>query len=251
MNNWLADVVANPDDNDPRLAYAAAIAAQDPERSRLIALQLQFATAQHHGQARSMPRMYYEIEDLLAAYGNIWTTDLSPYCNSFHFHRGFVEHIGISMQDFLAHGEQLLQLAPIRHLDVRPSAGLATQFFQSPLLQAIRSLHMDRCQLEDDDIDALAASPYLSNLAWLELMRNDISMRGAHALAASTTLPALRYVGFFGNPADPTEELFYDQGIVVGGELPEQGQILEAAFGIIAWLHPEARTSQDFPPARY
>lgn len=251
MDSLLAGVVAAPDQDSPRLAYAAAIAAQDPDRSRFIELQVQIAAVERAARGQSSPQARYAAEDLLKVHGGAWASRLCPPCTEVHYDRGFVEHVRLSMHDFLVHGATLFQLAPIRHLDLSFSPGAAEQLFASPLLSTVRSLNLDCCQLGDQEMRWLAASPYLRELEWLELLRNNIGMPGARALAASTMLPQLRYVGFFGNAVDPTEELFFDQGCVVGGALPEQGQALEAEFGRIPWLHLDAATSWDVPPQRY
>jgi hypothetical protein len=246
MTPLLASVIAEPDRDEPRLAYAAAIRADDPQRSRFIELQLACAAA-----AAPAPELTYGAADLVKAHGHAWHADMCPPCKAVHYHRGFVEHVALSMADFLAHGERLLRQAPIRHLDLEWSPGMTQALFASPLLATIRSISLDRCQLDDQAMAWLAASPYLPNLEWLELMRNHIGMPGVRALAGATGLPRLRYVGFFGNPADPTEELFYDQGIVIDRGLPEQGARIEAEFGPVPWLHLDAVTSWDVPPRRY
>lgn len=246
MNALLASIIAAPDRDEPRLAYAAAIRSEDPQRSRFIELQLECASA-----ATPPPELTYAAQDLVKAHGHAWHADLCPPCTAAHYHRGFVEHVELSMADFLTYGERLLQQAPIRHLDLAWSPGAAQALFASPLLATIRSINLDRCQLDDQAVAWLAASPWLANLEWLELMRNRVDMPGVRALAGASGLPRLRYVGFFGNPADPTEELFYDQGIVIDRGLPPQGRIIEDEFGPVPWLHLDAVTSWDVPPRRY
>lgn len=247
MNDLLASVLAAPDRDAPRLAFAAALRPRDEPRSRFIELQLRAAAS----EGGSSPELTYAAADLLEAHGDAWAADLCPPCRAVHYRRGFVEHVALSMADFLAHGARLLAAAPIWHLDLDWSPGMAQALFASPLLDTIRSMNLDRCRLDDEAMDWLAASPHLGNLQWLELMRNAVGMRGVRALAASDGLPRLRYVGFFGNPADPTEELFYDQGIVIDRALPPQGDFIEAEFGRVPWLHLEGATSWDVPPSRY
>lgn len=251
MSKLIADVIAAPDHDGPRLAYAAAISTQHAERSRFIELQLRSAVAERDPNALPQPSLKYGADDLLRTYGFTWAAGLCPPCTAIYYDRGFVEHVCISMQDFLRHGAALLAQAPIRHLDLTWSPGVTRQLFESPLLSTIRSLNLDRCSLGDEEMRWLAASPYLGNLEWLELLRNNVGMDGVRALAASALLPRLRYVGFFGNPADPTEELFFDQGYVIDRGLPEQGRIIEAEFGPVDWLHLDAATSWDVPPRRY
>lgn len=253
MDNLLANIIAQPDLDAPRLAYAAAIKAHDPHRSRFIELQLQAA-----GQGKPSPEFKYAARDLLEQYGRDWGANLVPPCTSVYFHRGLVAHVAMTMADFLMHGDHLVEQAPIQHLNIgwspdQTASGtrLVEQFFASPLLARMRSLSLDLCRLRDEDMACLAASPNLAQLEWLKLTRNDIGEPGVRALASSAGLPKLRYVGFFGNPVDPTEELFFEQGIVIDRELPALGMQIESEFGPKPWLHLDAVTSWDVPPPRY
>jgi hypothetical protein len=252
MDKFLHEVIAAPDDDAARQAYAAAFRPADPARSRFIDLQLQAAQAERAGRVTASFRPWEDAADeLLAANRPAWVAGLCPPCGAAYFVRGFVEHVQLSMAAFLDHGAALLALAPIRHLDLTPSPGRFAEVLASPLLARLRSLKLDRCGLADDQVEGLAASPHLGELQWLELMRNQVDMGGARALAASQTLPKLRYVGFFGNRVDPSEELFFDQGVVIDRSLPEAGHLLEQEFGHLPWLHFDASTNWDVPPRRY
>lgn len=254
IEQLLGDVIAHPDDDAPRLAFAAALDPVDEPRRRFIQLQIAAAAAQRAGAARLMLRpTERDADELLAAHGQAWHRMLCPPCETIRYLRGFVEHIGLSMRDFLTHGAHLKAQAPVRHLDLTYSPDAAAELFASPLLAGVRSLKLDRCRLGDDDMQALAASPHLAELRWLQLMRNDIGMDGARALAASTGLSQLAYVGFFGNRVDPVETLDVgDYGSILDRWLPEEGLQLEAMFGHIRWLHfDDALSGSDVPPSRY
>lgn len=248
----LSAILAHPDDDALRLAYADDCDARNDPRGEFIRLQLRASAAEHSGAPTALFRPWeYAADDLFKAHGDAWIADLCPPCAAPIFVRGFVEHVRLSVRDFLDHGSALLNLAPIRHLDLTDARDLAAQLFASPLLASIRSLNLDRCGLGDAEIAQLASSPHLSNLEWLELMRNDIGMPGVRTLAAAKHVQRLRYVGFFGNRVDPTEEIFTDQGSVVDRALPAEGIALEKEFGHIPWLHLAATNSWDVPPRRY
>lgn len=252
-SDLLRDSLFHPDDDAPRLAYADFLHARGDPRGRFMRLQLRAVAAERNGDPDALYAPWLDEADALRArHGSAWIADLCPPCTRAGFVRGMVEHVALSAQDFLDHAQTLYARAPIRHVDLTEAHGLAPALSASPLLAPIRSLQFDRCGLDDDDIVMLAASPHLGELQWLELMRNAIGLQGARALAAASAhLPQLRYVGFFGNQADPTEEFSFDQGVVVDGRLPAAGRALEAEFGPIAWLHPEVRSSRDLPPPRH
>ena len=123
------------------------------------------------------------------------------------------------------------------------------QIWNSTWLQRIRSLELPESQLDDADMEVLARSANLGQLQWLSLFDNRIGFAGAHALAASSSIPALRYANFSANPCNPTEQFSDDQGIIADSWMPEEGEALEGEFGPIAWLRlPDARTVEDLEP---
>ncbi len=58
---------------------------------------------------------------------------------------------------------------------------------------ALRELDLSHCGLTDDMVIALAASPLIKQLAWIDLGHNEIGAAAAKALAAAE-LPALRFL---------------------------------------------------------
>lgn len=242
-------VLRAPDDDAPRLEYAAWCDQQSDPRGEFIRLDLRIAA-----MSRSDPgifRLADDADEMARRHGSVWAADLAPLVERYEFRRGFVELVAISGRDFLAHAPRLMALAPIRHIDFLRAGEVAADLFRSPYLASIRSLRLDRCGLGDDEIRHLADSPYLGELRWLSLLLNNIGMEGARAMAGSSRLPRLKYAGFFGNEVDPGEEHATDQGVVVAARLPKEGEELEAEFGPIPWLHCEAVTINDVPPRRF
>jgi hypothetical protein len=250
--NLLDAVLADPDAEAPRREFARACDALGDPRGHFIRLQLDAAAAERSGapSARFLPWVF-EADALVVSHGASWSADLRPPCREVFFVRGFAEHVALSAGDFIVGATELLSRAPIRHLNLSGSAADLQALFALPAMASIRSLSLDRFGLRDQDLHWLADSLHLGNLEWLDLMRNDIGLDGARALAAASGLPKLRYVGFFGNRVDPSEEFFFDQGIVVDKGLPPAGEQLEREFGPIPWLHVDAETAHDLPPPRY
>lgn len=247
----LSAVLADPDDDAPRLAYAAWCGEQtDPAlaaRARFIEAEI----AASHLDADEAFVLRCDAKDLLAAYGDVWTVPVTRHASRPVFDRGFVELVTLSATDFLARAEILLARAPIRHLDLTEVVDVAEELFSSPHLARIRSLRLDRAGLRDEHVAILARSPFLEELRWLSIGENRVTMEGAGALAASDRLPRLAYVRFFGNPVDPGERQAHDQGVVVDAWLPPEGEALEARFGPIRWLHTDAQTLMEVVPDRF
>lgn len=251
----LRDVLADPDSDEPRLAYAAWCAAQPDSataaRARLIEAQIDLARRGPDAPSARTFSLRCDIEDALAAHATAWIAPLSGLASTPVFDRGFIELCSLPARDFLAHADLLFALAPIRHLDLTSVIDVAEALFASPHLAKIRSLGLDSQGICDEHLELLAASPSLGELRWLSLNRNGITFTGADALAASASLPRLAYVRFLGNPFDPTEHQGHDQGIVVDSWLPPEGEALEAKHGPIRWLHPDARSLMDVVPDRF
>ena len=246
-------VLAEPDVDEPRLAYAAWCDTQPDEATRargaFIRHQLE------HAQPSTSPVERYVLRDradaLLALHRLAWAGPLASLVDDFEFHRGFIALITLSASDFLERAQQLFTLAPIQHLNLSAVSDVFPALFTSVHLQPIRSLSLDRCGLGNQEIQALAASPHLAQLQWLSLGKNNIDLDGADALAASPHLKQLTYIRFFGNLVDPGERYAHDQGIIVDTWLPEEGQILEDRHGYLPWLHLDAESITEVIPDRF
>ena len=83
-----------------------------------------------------------------------------------------------------------LQVLDLAHND---PGQLGVEALGHASLPALRELDLSNCALTDDMVIALAASPLIEQLAWLDLGHNEIGPAAARALA-SVQLPALRFL---------------------------------------------------------
>lgn len=238
----LKAVLDAPQDDAPRLAYAQWLDSQgdalSPARGELIRAQIDL---KHMGPAFVKSGLAFgtqqRITDLIALHGSQWAQALSGLVDAFQFERGFVGWIKLRARSFLDQGDRILALAPVQHLDLTGVRDVDEALFDSPLLDGIRSLSMNRCGLHDLHAQLLAASPFVANLRWLSVADNHLTLAAAEALAASPHLGNLRFAEFHSNPVDPVEQLGVDSGIVVSSWMPAEGLAIEARFGRQAWLH--------------
>jgi uncharacterized protein (TIGR02996 family) len=238
-------VVAAPRDDAPRLAYADAVAATDPDRAELIRLQVALAGWRRTGpESTERTNASVRARILLDKHRGEWDANVRPLVTSCVFVRGFVEWVAIDAARFLATAPELYRTAPVLHLDLTGVKPVAAALFASPHLARIESLGLLRNELGDAEVALLAKSPYLRQLAWLNLNLNEIGEAGLEALAASDRLPRLGYVSLASNRVeDPTPRHAdgYDATSSVA-------RALMAKYGPRDWL--DARERAVWPPHR-
>lgn len=122
----LQDIIANPDDDFPRLVYADALDdAGEYEHAEFIRLQLQLARPNPPGDGSLTGTTAWDRRErwLLLNRGQHWAdgfdvalADLRRFEHAVLFHRGFPEGIGIPHDDWLARGWELAQRWPLRRV---------------------------------------------------------------------------------------------------------------------------------------
>jgi uncharacterized protein (TIGR02996 family) len=245
----LQAVLARPDEDKPRLAYAEMLDQRGDVRGAFIRLQLQEANGE---PPTAQSRLEGPADWLLLKNEYDWAKSLQGIVTSRAFHRGFVSWIALPARAFLEKAAGILASHPVQHISFSDAKPWLNDLLQSGFLSRMRSLSFDRCGLDSADLKLLSESPGLGELRWLSLTGNQITLPGAEALAKSTSLPRLRYVNFEGNPVDPGEQYANDQGIIVESWMPSSGQWLEEKYGPLPWLHvPAAATVNDIPPDRF
>lgn len=232
----LARVLHEPELDQPRLDFASLVGGA---RAEAITHGIRARDARR--QRLDSTALRYESKVTLATRAHPeWSADVKALVDAVHFGRGFVEGVTLSLDTWLAHKTRLVELAPILHLRVERLHGRASALASDPLLAQVRSLDLAECQLDDEDVRALVASPHLARLRWISLERNAITEAGVAALAEATAraLPYLRYAGLALTPAgDPCDEPIYDEPGRVEWHPRSEGTRLEKQFGELPWLH--------------
>lgn len=247
----LQNVLRYPDDDTPRLAYAAYMSEIGDPRGEFIPVSVEVGRMNGDFENPNFLPMAETMHALVDAYGQALAGPVASLVDHYVLERGFVELVEMTAARFLELAAQLYRLAPVRHATLTEVKPVVDALFSSPALEPIRSLSLQNCQLTDHDVQILAASPYLAELRWLSLADNEVGMAGADALAASDKLPRLRYVVFDGNPVNPSQQFGDDQGAITDFWMPEEGIQLEEKYGRIEWLRASPRKSSDLPPNRF
>jgi uncharacterized protein (TIGR02996 family) len=241
----LAEIVRNPDDDAPRLAYADAVAPRAPERAELVRLQIErFHSERQRGLWLSAPSARETA--ILEQHGPRWAHFIAPFARGYSasskfqgyaYERGFVALLRTEPDMVADMGDRLLKMAPIQHLDLTRN-GPFIPALTAPCLGRMRSLNLSQLSLTDDDAVALAERGHLDRCEWLDLSNNKIWSRGVEALLASPAIRRIPLVKLAGNPGDPTAVFLWEEdGALVEGELPGSGRTAEERYGRIPWLH--------------
>jgi uncharacterized protein (TIGR02996 family) len=208
-------VIARPDDDAPRLAYARWLTAQHDELTQrvgaFIAAQLRVAEAlraDHRADVAALRRWrgddaYVSIPDFRAGEElRPWFQDTVHPLASVgligwpQVYRGFIERVSVRARQFLEIADELFQLAPIRSLVLVGVGAVVDELAASPHLARIRSLSLPRHSHDDDVTDdalrRLVASPHLGQLAHLRLVhQHRVTPRGYEQVVTARTLPQL------------------------------------------------------------
>jgi uncharacterized protein (TIGR02996 family) len=233
-------VLADPDADAPRLAYADYCEQTgDAARAEFIRLGLRIALGRHTGRSHT-DQMADELtlDSILAKHREHWSHSISGKVNNLAFNRGFIEACTLSAAAFCQHGDKIRLFAPIRHWTITEAKGWTNAVLEQVALRQAVSLIINRAEWGDEDALLVAECPSLGSLRRLDLSVNRIGRPGALAIVRSANLKNLRQLLLRRNPFDPNiiTEL-NDDGAISHQELSPAGKELEAAVGIVPALH--------------
>lgn len=212
----LARVIAAPDDDAPRLAYARWLTEQGDPRGELIAAQCSLASDRPNPQKRK--QLTERAQELGKALRKTLAAEVKPVADHWVVRRGFVDEIRADAATLLEHWESLFARAPIQRLTLGSveaahvaslvATGILGRLVNlslhgdlgeegvrhlagAPALASIRKLNLAGCDLGDEGVAALVASPHLA-CTQLTLRQNSITDEGAQALADAPALASCR-----------------------------------------------------------
>ncbi|HKB05988.1 MAG TPA: TIGR02996 domain-containing protein [Gemmataceae bacterium] len=214
----LAAVLADPDDDAPRLVYADWLDEHARhERAALIRLQVEHARLPAYDPRRQV--LARQANRLLDLYRDAWVAELPrlPGITWGAFERGFVATVmAESYTRFRRAEDEIGDAAPVDSLELHNSgvssqferarshprlralrvrnlylAGRLDAFFDLPLLSTLRTLELTGLEFESEGAAALARSEVLGNLRELILNENYVGVQGMAALAGARSLQNL------------------------------------------------------------
>jgi uncharacterized protein (TIGR02996 family) len=196
-----AAILAHPDEDTPRLAYADHIEEQgDSARAEFIRLQCRLAAANEWDDGHTAADV--RCRRLLAEHPE-WHKELGfgdPNCWSGEprFRRGFMEHTGFSPDWFRSNFESMFRKIPLRStaLRVGPNELSFEKFAASAAIGRLRRLTL---YLDSDALGALANVPQLAALEKLHAWVSSVDVELLRKLVESPHLRNLRSFTFRAN----------------------------------------------------
>jgi uncharacterized protein (TIGR02996 family) len=164
--SFLADIIANPNDDAPRLIYADWLEDNgQPERSEFIHVQIELpklAFADPLWSALSRRQA-----ELLEAHGDRWLASLPRSARrSASFRRGFLHDVQTTVAQ-VKKGPEALLMEPVQVLRLGNATGRLGTIADLPWLNRLSTLSLSGNRLTLEDVLALAGSPHLTNLTAL------------------------------------------------------------------------------------
>jgi uncharacterized protein (TIGR02996 family) len=206
----LAAVIADPEDDAPRLVYADWCEDHGrPQRARFIRLQCRIA------RGDEAPELLAEEEALYEAHRREWVAQLPSYpglswtegdeeqYGGGHtlFRRGFVSELAADHWQALSrNGARAFAAAPVTRLRVKKLRGnSAVKFARWPLLSRVEELELGSSAVTDEQVFDVGQSTYLTRLRVLSLTCGDLTEQGGIYLRHASWLVGLRELELGGN----------------------------------------------------
>ena len=165
---FLRDILANPEDDAPRLVYADWLDEHgEAARAEFIRVQVRLAALPEGADERL--ELARRQRQLLREHRERWLDPLRGLVSDASFRRGFVERAQFDAETFLDHGDEVFAREPVRSVSFfeRP-LGTLTQIAGSPLLAGLTVLDLRHYRanglpssqhVTEAEMRALAAAP--------------------------------------------------------------------------------------------
>jgi uncharacterized protein (TIGR02996 family) len=209
---FLRDILAHPDDDAPRLIFADWLEEQGDAGSvaRAEFIRVQCALSGGSLAKQRQAELTRREQQILDEWSEKWAGPIRRLVETWEFHRGFIDQVGLWAGAFLERSGSLFRRAPIQHVSLWPPSYLHDYPFLNPTLNVaaladnkhlrrLRSLNLKENQLESRHLRALLVSEHLTSLTDLDLSYNRIGDSGIRALAGSPLLSRLEYLNLRGN----------------------------------------------------
>ncbi len=166
-NSFLAEVIADPDNDIPRLIYADWLEEQGSPRGEFIRVQCEL------NQISDLDPRWLDLQfrsnELLEKHGEQWAKEIGQDVRKCVYTRGFIETITILARTLQKDGNKLFQSFPVRWIRLNYLKGTADEWKDCTALQHVQYLDLKDLKIPDEDLAAILNSPHLRNLKGLKI----------------------------------------------------------------------------------
>jgi uncharacterized protein (TIGR02996 family) len=201
---FLRAIVADPDDDTSRLVYCdwleerAEHKGASRQRAEFIRGQIELARTTQDSLARRT--LAFRVRKMLERHATKWLGPLRKHVHDWHFHRGFLDKVGVTAATLQARAALLFASAPLRRLWVTELHGNLAPLHHIPEEHTLTSLDLCYNQITSAALEQLPNLPGLGRLRTLGLMFNEINDEGARLLREHPFFQRLSLIRCGANP---------------------------------------------------
>jgi hypothetical protein len=255
-DTWKHILTAPADANLRAQFVTGLVQAHDP-RAKLFSLQAAYDGAVAAKSADEIA-LKPQLDAALGEYRLPFDRRAAAWPGRIAFVDAWPIELTIAARDFASHAADIVATIPLRHLDLLRVAD-APSVFELPQFEQIVSVDASGQSWTDDAVRALAGSAHVAGLRWLNLSNCGITEAQVDVLAASTGLNDVAMLDLTHNPTrDPVDAAAgygtdWSTNRIIPDSifLPAFGAELQAKYGKIAWLNGLWNYLEDYPPSRY
>lgn len=186
----LEHIRADRDSVEPRLVYADWLSERGDPRGEFVHVQCRLSEMEDLDPDR--PTLEDRERELLDALGSEWRRAAKEIGTAAELRRGFVETVAVDIDVFLDDPDRVLNVGPVRCVKLHGNANSVPALADCPALERLEGLSLSSVGLGKGRAAKLLASPYLGNLAELNLAHTGLGVAGFQALAGCESLVGLR-----------------------------------------------------------
>jgi uncharacterized protein (TIGR02996 family) len=198
----LQAILADPEDDAPRLVYADWLEERGDPRGEFIRLQVQFADPALKGPRRW--RLRAQAHRLLTKHEQAWLGPLHGLARRWEFRRGFADFVEMEADKFLDHADAIFRHTPLRDLELFGHTSWAARLAASPYLQQLASLRPPDVNL--GELQTFLRSADLKPPRELYFKRGHFGVMGAQEIGGCPRLQGLAGL-------DLVDQLIEDEGL--------------------------------------
>jgi uncharacterized protein (TIGR02996 family) len=196
----IAAILANPDDDTPRLAYADWFQEQGDEANiaRAEFIRTQIARARIGREDPLHHELLGRELRLLKQYAQVWCGSHCVFKKS-RFRRGFIEYVHLHLNHFLHHRRQMLALEPVRDVSLTGWMRATDDLVQRVAacdewrhIQTLRIHHQGPHKDPRSNLAILLESPKLCGLQSLRMPQLAINADARQRIERATAMRGLR-----------------------------------------------------------